>query len=99
MEYALGTRWTIASKDPAPRRRGYAGTSVRQTHTSRVSGGELSTQPDDHARRFHTKILSPAKPASRPKASMPYFQARIRGMLFLMASKGISFSMPQRAIR
>ncbi len=59
----------------------------------------LSAEANDHASRFHTRKPSPAKPASTPKASIPHFQTRSRGRLFLMASKGTSFSMPHRAIR
>jgi hypothetical protein len=71
----------------------------RSPTQNRVSGRKVSIQPDNHARRFHARRPSTDKPASRLTASMPYFQASIRGMLFLMASKGISFSMPHRAIR
>jgi len=69
---------------------------------NRLSNCKLSAEANDHASRFHTiKTIkpSPANPTSTPKASIPRFQARTRGMLFLMTSKGTSSSMPHRAIR
>jgi hypothetical protein len=51
---------------------GVAGGVYAEPHGNRVSGRELSVQPDDHARRFHTRKLNPAKPASKRKLWIPY---------------------------
>jgi hypothetical protein len=59
----------------------------------------LSIEPDAHASKFHRKKPSPARPASKYEARPPYLQISIRGILFLITSKGSSSSTPHRAIR
>lgn len=53
----------------------------------------------DYMSIFHIRYPTPAKLLTRLIGCVAYFQTRISGMLFLIVAKGISFSMPQRAIR
>ncbi len=48
---------------------------------------------------IHARYPSPAKPVNKVTGCVPYFQAKISGMLFLTVAKGINFSIPQRATR